>query len=144
MTTIPVPPGAEEGITVDTARDRVYVTSRDSDALTVIQDAAPPLVLFTSNRDGNTEIYSMLPDGREQSRLTTTADSGEGDAVGSPDGRWIAYSRVEADGKSYLWLMSRDGRNPGRITDGLGQDFHPTWSPDATRLAFARYEEWQR
>ena len=139
VTTIPVPFGAEEGITVDTTRDRVYVTSRDSDALTVIQDAAPPLVLFTSNRDGNTEIYSMLPDGREQRRLTTTADSGEGDAVGSPDGRWIAYSRVEADGKSYLWLMSRDGHNPKRIATGSGQDFHPSWSPDATRLAFARY-----
>ncbi len=66
VTTIPVPSGAEEGITVDTARDRVYVTSRDGDALTVIQDAAPPLVLFTSDRDGNPEIYSMLPDGREQ------------------------------------------------------------------------------
>jgi hypothetical protein len=70
VTTIPVPAGAEEGIAVDAGRDRVYVTSRDGDALTVIQDAAPPLVLFTSNRDGNTEIYRMLPDGREQVRLT--------------------------------------------------------------------------
>ena len=140
VTTILVPPGAEEGMAVDTARDRVYVTSRDGDALTVIQDAAPPLVLFTSNRDGNTEIYSMLPDGREQTRLTTTADSGEGDAAGSPDGRWIAYSRVEPDGKSKLWLMSRDGHNPHSIAPGSGQDSHPTWSADGARLAFARYE----
>jgi TolB protein len=139
VTTIPVPPGAEEGIALDTERDRVYVTSRDSDALTMIQDAAPPRVLFTSDRDGNTEIYSMLPDGREQTRLTTTADAGEGDAAGSPDGRWIAYDRVETDGKSYLWLMSRDGRNPRRITGG-GQDFHPTWAADTARLAFTRYE----
>ena len=140
VATIPVPPGAEEGITVDTVRDYVYVTSRDSDTLTVIQDAAPPLVLFTSDRDGNTEIYSMLPDGREQTRLTTTADSGEGDAAGSPDGRWIAYSRGGADEPSSLWLMSRDGRNPRRLTTGAVQDFHPTWSADGTRLAFARYE----
>ena len=140
VTTIPVPPGAEEGIAVDTTRDRVYVTSRDSDALTVIQDAAPPLVLFTSSRDGNTELYSMLPDGREQQRLTTTVNSGEGEAAGSPDGRWIAYSRVEPDGKSYLWLMSRDGHNPQPIATGSGQDSHPTWSADGARLAFARYE----
>jgi TolB protein len=140
VATIPVPAGAEEGIAVDTARDRVYVTSRGSDVLTVIQDAAPPLVLFTSDRDGNSEIYSMLPDGREQRRLTTTADSGEGDATGSPDGRWIAYSRVEANGTSHLWLMSRDGHNPRLITPGAGQDSHPTWSTDGTRLAFARYD----
>jgi Tol biopolymer transport system component/photosystem II stability/assembly factor-like uncharacterized protein len=140
VTTIPVPPGAEEGIAVDAVRDRVYVASRDSDVLTVIQDAVPPLVLFTSNRDGNTESYTMLSDGREQTRLTTSIGSGEGDATGSPDGRWIAYNRVEADGASHLWLMSRDGRNLRRITDGAGQDSHPSWSPDATRLTFARYE----
>ncbi len=140
LTTIPVPPGAEEGITVDTVRDRVYVASRDSDALTVIQDAAPPRVLFTSDRDGNTELYSMLPDGREQRRLTTSVGSGEGDATGSPDGRWIAYSRVEADGKSYLWLMNRDGHNARPIALSTGQDSHPTWSPDGALLAFARYE----
>ena len=140
ITTIPVPPGAEEGIAVDSARDLVYVTSRDSDKLTVIQDAAPPLVLFTSDRDGNTELYSMLPDGREQRRLTTTADSGEGNAAGSPDGRWIAYNRVEPDGKSNLWLMSRDGQNPRLVAPGAGQDSHPTWSADGARLAFARYD----
>ena len=61
ITTIPVPPGAEEGIAVDSVRDRVYVTSRDSDKLTVIQDAAPPLVLFTSDRDGNTESTACCP-----------------------------------------------------------------------------------
>ena len=140
ITTIPVPPGAEEGIAVDSARDRVYVTSRDSDKLTVIQDAAPPLVLFTSDRDGNTELYSMLPDGREQRRLTTTADSGEGNGAGSPDGRWIAYNRVEPDGKSNLWLMSRDGHNPRPVAPGAGQDSHPTWSADSSRLTFARYD----
>ena len=118
----------------------MYVTSRDSDTLTVIQDATPPLVLFTSSRDGNTELYRMLPDGREQRRLTLTTNSSEGEAAGSPDGRWIAYSRVEPDGKSSLWLMSRDGHNPQPIALGAGQDSHPTWSADGTRLAFARYE----
>ena len=82
----------------------------------------------------------MLPDGREQKRLTTTADSGEANAAGSPDGRWIAYNRVEPDGKSNLWLMSRDGHNPRLVAPGAGQDSHPTWSEDGARLAFARYD----
>ena len=140
VTTIPVPPGAEEGIALDAFRDRIYVTSGDGETLTMIQDAAPPLVLFTSNRDGNIEIYRMLPDGREQTRLTTTADAGESGAAGSPDGRWIAYHRGDAEGHSYLWLMSRDGRNPRQLTTGSDQGFDPTWSPDGTRLVFASYE----
>jgi YVTN family beta-propeller protein len=134
---IPVPVGAEEGIALDNIRDRVYVTSREGDALTVIQDAAPPLVLFASNRDaGNGEIYRMLPDGRQQIRLTFTADAYENTPVGSPDGRWIAYERAGADGPSHLWLMSRDGRNPRQLTFGTGYDYIPTWSPDGTKLAF--------
>ena len=51
----------------------------------------------------------MLPDGREQTRLTTTADSGEGDAVGSPDGRWIAYNAAARGraitGTLHRWLI---------------------------------------
>ncbi|HUW12113.1 MAG TPA: hypothetical protein VM537_20465, partial [Anaerolineae bacterium] len=38
VTTLPLPVGAEEGIAVDTVRDRVYITSQDSDSVTVIQD----------------------------------------------------------------------------------------------------------
>jgi len=38
LTTLPLPMGTEEGIAVDTVRDRIYITSRDSDAVTVVQD----------------------------------------------------------------------------------------------------------
>jgi len=38
LTSIALPPGAEEGIAVDTVRNRVYITSREGDAVTVISD----------------------------------------------------------------------------------------------------------
>ncbi|PKO23699.1 MAG: hypothetical protein CVU38_02680 [Chloroflexi bacterium HGW-Chloroflexi-1] len=133
---IPVPPGAEEGITLHNALNRVYVTSRESDALTEIQDAAPPLVLFASNRDGNGEIYRMLPDGREQIRLTFTADAYETRPVGSFYGRWIAYERTDPGGATHLWVMSRDGRNLRQLTFGSSYDYCPAWSSDGTKLAF--------
>jgi YVTN family beta-propeller protein len=136
VASIPVPAGAEEGIALDWTRDRVYVTSGEGNAISVIQDAAPPWVLFNSTREGKSEIYRMLPDGREQLRLTFTADAWETSAVGSPDGRWIAYVRSEEDGSTRLWLMSRDGRNARPLTDGGFADSHPTWSPDGTQLAF--------
>jgi len=38
VVTLPLPAGAEEGITVDVVHNRVYITSRDADAVTVVQD----------------------------------------------------------------------------------------------------------
>ncbi len=137
MTTIAVPPGAEEGIALDEMRNIIYVTSRDGDAITAIQDTSPPLVLFASNRDGNGELYRMLPDGREQIRLTFTADAGEVSPVGSPDGRWIAYVRSDAGSWPHLWLMNRDGRNARQLTVGAWEDVGPNWSGDGTQLVFA-------
>ncbi|MEJ5198377.1 MAG: hypothetical protein WHX53_05605 [Anaerolineae bacterium] len=137
VTTIAVPPGAEEGIALDEARNIVYVTSREGDAITAIQDTSPPLVLFASNRDGNGELYRMLPDGREQIRLTFTAGASEVSPVGSPDGRWIAYVRTDADGWPHLWLMNRDGRSARQLTTGSWEDIGPNWSGDGTQLVFA-------
>ncbi len=138
VTTLPVAAGAEEGIAINSADDRVYVTSSEGDALTVIQDATTPLVLFYSDRDGGSDLYRMLPDGREQMRLTFTPAGSELGATGSPDGRWIAYSGLEGDGPSKIWVMSRDGHNPRSLVSDGSDNVHPTWSPDGTRLAFAR------
>ncbi len=41
LASFPLPPGAEEGIAVDTVRNRIYITSREGDAVTVISD--PPI-----------------------------------------------------------------------------------------------------
>ena len=87
----------------------------------------------------------MLPDGRNVQRLTFTADAWETRAVGSPDGRWIAYERHETLGPNQIWLMSRDGRNAHMLTDGLSDNVQPTWSADSSKLAFAssRDGDWE-
>lgn len=149
ITSIPVPAGAEEGIAFDPRLSKVFVTSRDSDALTVIQDQGPAQVVFASDRDGNGEIYRMLSDGRNQVRLTFTADAWETAPAGSPDGRWIAYERTDSSSGSgaynQIWLMSRDGRGAAMLTDGPFNNQHPTWSGDSSKIAFAsdRDGDWE-
>ncbi|HRI57182.1 MAG TPA: hypothetical protein PK170_08815, partial [Anaerolineae bacterium] len=145
VASIAVPPGAEEGIAFDSRLSKVFVASRDSDALTVIQDQGPAQVVFVSDRDGNGEIYRMLPDGRRQLRLTYTPHAQENAPAGSPDGRWIAYERREGSGPSQIWLMSRDGRGAVQLTDGSFDNLHPTWSADSRRLALAskRDGDWE-
>lgn len=137
VVTLAVPAGAEEGITLDEARNRVYVTSREGDALTAIQDTSPPLVLFGSDRSGMGDLYRMLPDGRDQVRLTFSEGVAESQPAGSPDGRQIAYVRLGADGYQHIWLASRDGHGARQITSGAWDDVRPSWSGDAAQIAFA-------
>ncbi len=147
VTSIPVPPGAEEGIAFDQRLSKVFVTSRDSDALTVIQDQGPAQVVFASDRDGNSEIYRMLPDGRNQVRLTFTTMASETTPAGSPDGRWIAYERADHGSPTYrqIWLMSRDGRGAFMATDGPFNNTSPSWSADSTKIAITsdRDGDWE-
>ncbi len=72
----------------------------------------------------------VKPDGTNLRRLTTTGHII--DAVFSPDGKRIAYSRKLTDGNAYLFVRNTAGG--GEVKIGPGRN--PSWSPDATRLAF--------
>lgn len=49
----------------------------------------------------------------------------------SPDGRWVAYG-VTRD----IWIISPDGGLPIQITPAKTSDTYPTWSADATEIAY--------
>lgn len=58
----------------------------------------------------------------------------------SPDGKWIAYVRVDVDKvtndyKRNIWLIPASGGEPLQLTRGE-KDFQPRWSPDGSTLAF--------
>lgn len=58
----------------------------------------------------------------------------------SPDGKWIAFVRVQVDKqdngyKRNLWLSSTSGGKPRQLTRS-GKDSQPRWSPDSQTLAF--------
>src|SRR5205085_7851288 len=94
-------------------------------------------IAFTSNRDGNFEIYAMNSDGTGQTRLTTN-QSIDSDPAFSPDGNRIAFRRLR-DGSAEIYLMNSDGSNQTRLTNSPGNDnIRPAWSPDGTKIAFVR------
>ncbi len=91
-------------------------------------------ISFTSERDGNLEIYVMNPDGSRQKRLTNNS-SRDNDASWSPDGKKIAFYS-DRDGNQEIYLMNTDGSEQKRLTNNPNNDFGPKWSPDGERIAF--------
>ena len=92
-------------------------------------------IAFSSNRDGNGEIYVMNGDGSSPTRLTSnTAD--EGAPAWSPDGTKIVFATLR-DSNPEIYTMNADGSNQTRLTSNTASDVHPAWSPDGTKIAFS-------
>ena len=96
-------------------------------------------IAFTSDRDGNREIYVMNNDGTQQVRLTNNPGTDDYPAW-SPDGTKIAF----LSGNS-LKLMNADGTNQTQLTTVAiapncdifyGFSCGLSWSPDGAKIAF--------
>jgi len=94
-------------------------------------------IVFTSNRDGNGNIYSMNIDGSGVTRLTNVSAE-EQAPTWSPDGSKIVFES-NRDGNFELYVMNLDGSGQKRLTFDPRTDGGPArFSPDGTKIAFAR------
>jgi Tol biopolymer transport system component len=109
-------------------------------------EAGSPDIAFVSSRDGEYAIFTMGADGKGEHRLTPR----EGDAPGggsvfwqidpawSPDGTKLAFVSART-GTPHVYVMNADGTGTKALTSGeKSNDTHPTWSPGAASIAFAR------
>ena len=92
------------------------------------------LIAFNSNRAGNNDIYTMLADGSQVTRLTSSAYD-ERIPSWSPDGRQIAYQSNEG-GDYELTIYDLESGRIRRVTNNSCDDYNPVWSPDGSWLAF--------
>ena len=91
-------------------------------------------IAFTSERDGDQEIYLMHADGSGVTRLTNNP-ARDFWPVWSSDGTKIAF-HSERDGNGEIYVMNADGSNPLNLTNNPGWDGFGAWSPDGTKIAF--------
>jgi Tol biopolymer transport system component len=91
-------------------------------------------ILFTSDRDGNDEIYSIDVQGGSVERLTDHP-SHDVEPAWAPNRERIAF-RSDRDGDWELYVMDADGGNVERVTHTTGRDIAPSWAPAGDRIAF--------
>ena len=94
-------------------------------------------IVFSSDRDGDWDIYSMDVNGDNLLQLTDHPATDE-DPACSPDGRRIAFASERGVTRD-LYVMDRDGDNVIRLTQDNFYESRPSWSPDSTRIAFGAF-----
>ncbi len=109
-------PGEAERLTNNAADDRWPRVSPDG-----------AQIAFFSNRDGNSEIYTMSIDGSRQTRLTNNPAADEG-PTWSPDGTKLAFNS-NRDGDHEIFVMNRDGSGQTQLTTNATDDGFAVWGP---------------
>jgi len=90
---------------------------------------------FGININGNTDVYSVLPNGQDLQRLTT--DPGfDACAAYSADGRRIAYCSGQGGGPVQVWTMKQDGTDKQQVTHMSATAIFPDFSPDGSKIVF--------
>jgi hypothetical protein len=120
----------------------VNLTNNDADDLqpTWVSDQglfsnAGDRIAFTSNRDGNQEIYVMTVDGDEQTNISN--DDGEDFYPrATRSGNDIVFVSTR-DGSQDVFVMDADGTDQLNVSNNPAQDAFPAWSPDAEWITFA-------
>ncbi len=125
----------------------LFITLLFCGLMTIQIQSAPTLrtngkIAFTSDRDGNSEIYLMNADGSGQTRITNNSVRDDY-PTWSPNGTKLAF--VRQNGSTYsINLMNADGTNQTQLTTFTLSNTQPypyerfgmSWSPDGKKIAF--------
>jgi Tol biopolymer transport system component len=98
----------------------------------------------SAGQNCSAEIYSMDPNGANPTRLTNNLANDDEAAWLPADGAAIAFESDRAyDCNAQpstcnfdLWSMKQDGATPGQLTSDPTDDFHPSYSPDGSKIAY--------
>ena len=104
-------------------------------------------IVFSSNRDGDSEIYVMNADGSGIAQLTDNTAS-DFDPIWSSDGKHIAFlSGRDSEPGGEIYIMNADGSDQTRLTYNQHREYEIAWSPlaptETSDVDIPRFEmEW--
>lgn len=95
-------------------------------------------IAFQDKVDGNSDIFSIKPDGTDLLRLTTDVEADTQPAWSSEGSRILFNSnRGEGPRKGQLFTMNADGTDQRPLTPHKGWEADAVWSPDNRSVIFA-------
>jgi TolB protein len=92
-------------------------------------------IIYQSRTGGNSDLWIMDADGRNQRQLTDDPYT-ERHVSATADGRYIVFDSVRP-AKIQLWRVDVDGSNPKLLTQGPG--FNPSISPDSKWVVYTTF-----
>ncbi|NTV62946.1 MAG: hypothetical protein HGA65_05345 [Oscillochloris sp.] len=84
-------------------------------------------VAFSSNRDGNFEIYLISADNGDSARRLTNNTANDDGVSWSADSTKLAFAS-DRDGDYEIYTIGVDGNNTAQITNNAAQDRWPLWA----------------
>lgn len=86
------------------------------------------LIAFSSNIDGDLDIYTVDIESQDVMRLTDNTDIQDFSPSWSPDGKMIAFVSTRS-GNYDIYVINADGTYPVQITTDKSNEYAPTWQP---------------
>ncbi len=95
-------------------------------------------LLFTAQRKGKYDIYSVDIESGKEKQMTDTKDLDDGSEY-SPDGKYI-YFNSNRTGTMQIWRMKADGSKQEQLTNDVNyKDWFPHVSPDGKWIVFISF-----
>jgi hypothetical protein len=137
------------GVAINFVASRLQSTSTLTNATKTVETLPLPqerLLAFTSDQNGNFDIYTMHADGTGLTNLTNNP-AWDSNPTWSPDGKRIAFES-DRDGFTQIYWMNADGSDVVQLTHNQARHFLPMnihgesypWSPDGSKLLFLQQE----
>jgi TolB protein len=117
------------------------ITSRGAHESDPAWSPAGGKLAFSSDRDGNSEIYVVAFGAYGAVNLTNEPSAADTQPAWSSSGQVAFVS--DRSGRHDIWLMDANGSLPTNLTQSEEAEADLDWSPDATEIAFTRWTDGQ-